>query len=39
LVRCAGSIALARTRAQGMGIDSMIITLDDVAQALSEVKR
>jgi len=39
LVRCAGSIALARTRAQGMGIDSMIITLDDVAQALTEVKR
>jgi vesicle-fusing ATPase len=39
LVRCAGSIALARTRAQGLGIDSMIITLDDVAQALREVKK
>lgn len=38
LVRCAGSIALARTRAQGTGIDSLLITLDDVVQALHEVK-
>lgn len=39
LVRCAGSIALARARSQGMGgIETLIITLDDVAQALKEVK-
>jgi len=39
LVRCAGSIALARARKQGMGIDGLIITLDDVVLALDEVKR
>jgi SpoVK/Ycf46/Vps4 family AAA+-type ATPase len=40
LVRCAGSIALARARNQGMGgIDSLVITLDDVIQALDEVKK
>ena len=39
LVRCAGSIALARSRKQGAGgIDSLVITLDDVAQALDELK-
>lgn len=39
LVRCAGSIALSRARAQGMGgIDTLVITLDDVIQALDELK-
>ncbi|KAL7482321.1 hypothetical protein ACHAW6_007992 [Cyclotella cf. meneghiniana] len=38
LVRCAGSIALSRARKQGGGVDSLLITLDDVKQALSEVK-
>lgn len=39
LVRCAGSIALARTRKQDDGsLDSLLITLDDVLIALEEVK-
>ena len=38
LVRCAGSIALSRTRLQGTGLDSLIITLEDVKEALKEVK-
>ena len=38
LVRCAGSIALSRTRLQGSGLDSLIITLEDVEEALKEVK-
>lgn len=38
LVRCAGSIALARSREQGDGIESLVITLEDVKQALAEVK-
>ena len=38
LVRCAGSIALSRAREEGAGIESLLITLDDVNQALSEVK-
>ena len=38
LVRCAGSIALARSREQGDGIDSLVITLEDAKQALAEVK-
>jgi len=38
LVRCAGSIALARSREQGDGIDSLLITMEDVKQALVEVK-
>jgi vesicle-fusing ATPase len=37
LVRCAGSIALARTRNVGGGIDDLLITLDDVKLALKEV--
>jgi ATPases of the AAA+ class len=37
LVRCAGSIALARTRNAGGGIDDLLITLDDVKLALKEV--
>mmetsp|Transcript_40491 Transcript_40491/g.48565 ORF Transcript_40491/g.48565 Transcript_40491/m.48565 type:complete len:399 (+) Transcript_40491:91-1287(+) len=39
LVRCAGSIALSRARKDGGGIDNLLITLDDVKEALEEVKR
>jgi hypothetical protein len=39
LVRCAGSIALARCRKDGSGVEGLLITLDDVKQALTEVKR
>jgi vesicle-fusing ATPase len=38
LVRCAGSHALARARRQGQGIDGLQITLEDVSQALIEMK-
>lgn len=38
LVRCAGSIALARAREDGGGVEGLIITLEDVAEALKEVK-
>jgi vesicle-fusing ATPase len=38
LVRCAGSIALSRLRKEGLSIDSLLITLDDMKQALDEVK-
>ncbi len=38
LVRCAGSIALSRARREGAGVESLLITLDDVKQALVEVK-
>jgi len=38
LVRCAGSIALARARAEGGGIENLLITLEDVRLALDEVK-
>ena len=38
LVRCAGSIALSRARRDGGGVESLLITLDDVKQALLEVK-
>jgi vesicle-fusing ATPase len=38
LVRCAGSLALARSRKDGSGVDGLLITLDDVKQALLEVK-
>eukprot|EP00985_Skeletonema_marinoi_P007762 scaffold3453_cov230-Skeletonema_marinoi.AAC.14 len=38
LVRCAGSIALSRARRDGGGVESLLITLDDVQQALLEVK-
>eukprot|EP00577_Skeletonema_sp_RCC1716_P009275 CAMPEP_0113437716 /NCGR_PEP_ID=MMETSP0013_2-20120614/37574_1 /TAXON_ID=2843 ORGANISM="Skeletonema costatum, Strain 1716" /NCGR_SAMPLE_ID=MMETSP0013_2 /ASSEMBLY_ACC=CAM_ASM_000158 /LENGTH=690 /DNA_ID=CAMNT_0000328409 /DNA_START=247 /DNA_END=2315 /DNA_ORIENTATION=- /assembly_acc=CAM_ASM_000158 len=33
LVRCAGSIALSRARRDGGGVESLLITLDDVQQA------
>jgi vesicle-fusing ATPase len=40
LVRCSGSIALARSRIQGDGdIQDLLITLEDVMLALEEVKR
>jgi SpoVK/Ycf46/Vps4 family AAA+-type ATPase len=38
VVRCAGSIALARSREDGSGVKGLIITLDDVKQALLEVR-
>jgi vesicle-fusing ATPase len=38
LVRCAGSLALSRARKDGYGIDGLVITLDDVKQALREVR-
>ena len=38
LVRCAGSLALARARKQGLGVESLQITLDDVKDALVEVQ-
>jgi vesicle-fusing ATPase len=38
LVRCAGSIALSRARKEGGGVESLLITLDDIKSALDEVK-
>jgi hypothetical protein len=38
LVRNAGSIALARSRSDGSGVSSLLITLEDVMQALVEAK-
>ena len=38
LVRCAGSLALARARRDGFGVDGLLITLDDVKESLREVK-
>ena len=38
LVRCAGSMALSRTRMTGSGIDGLYITLDDVQAAMKEVE-
>jgi len=38
LVRCAGSLALSRARKEGSGVDGLLITLDDVKQALKEIK-
>lgn len=37
LVRCAGSLALSRARRDGNGVDGLLITLEDVKQALKEV--
>ena len=39
LVRCAGSLALSRAREQGGGVDNLLITMEDVKQALQEVKK
>ncbi|KAL9185295.1 hypothetical protein ACHAXT_003072 [Thalassiosira profunda] len=38
LVRCAGSRALSRARKDGGGVNSLLITLEDVEEALTEVK-
>lgn len=38
LVRNAGSIALARSRSDGSGVSGLLITLEDVMQALVEAK-
>jgi len=37
LVRCAGSMALSRTRKLGLGLDELFITLDDVKSSIEEV--
>jgi SpoVK/Ycf46/Vps4 family AAA+-type ATPase len=39
LVRSAGSLALARARKDGTGVQGLLITLEDVMQALVEVKK
>lgn len=39
LVRCAGSIALSRARSDGGGVENLLITLDDVKQAVQELKQ
>ena len=39
LIRCAGSIALHRARQEGNGVEDLLITLEDVAEALEEVRR
>jgi vesicle-fusing ATPase len=39
LVRCAGSIALSRARRDGNGVDGLLITVEDVRQALIEVRQ
>lgn len=38
VVRNAGSIALARARIDGGGVDGLLITLEDVEDALRELK-
>eukprot|EP00977_Amphora_coffeiformis_P008846 scaffold1999_cov153-Amphora_coffeaeformis.AAC.6 len=38
LVRAAGSLALSRARRDGSGVGGLLITLEDVQQALNEVK-
>ena len=38
LVRAAGSLALSRARRDGSGVGGLLITLEDVQQALTEVK-
>jgi SpoVK/Ycf46/Vps4 family AAA+-type ATPase len=39
LVRCAGSIALSRARKDGSGVDGLLITLEDVKEALKEIRK
>lgn len=39
LVRYAGSIALAKARNDGSGVDGLFVTLDDVQQALVEIRQ
>ncbi len=38
LVRCAGSIALARARRNNYGVEDLQVTLEDVKEALIEIK-
>jgi vesicle-fusing ATPase len=38
LVRCAGSIALARTRQSASGLEGLLITLEDVKAAIPEIR-
>ena len=39
LVRAAGSIALARARSDGSGVEGLVVTLEDVLQGLEEVRQ
>ena len=39
LVRCSGSIALSRARRDGSGVHGLLITLEDMCQALDEVRQ
>ena len=39
LVRCSGSIALGRARRAGNGVEDLLVTLEDVREALQEVKQ
>jgi vesicle-fusing ATPase len=39
LVRCAGSLALVRARRDGSGIEGLLITLEDMLNAITELKR
>ena len=39
LVRCSGSIALGRARRAGNGVEDLLVTLEDVREALREVKQ
>ena len=38
LVRCAGSLALARSRSDGGGVEGLMVTLEDVKQAMKEMR-
>ena len=35
LMRCAGSLVLSRARRDGSGVEGLLITLEDVQQALT----
>ena len=39
IVRCAGSLALDRARYAGTGVDSLVVTLKDVKDALEETRK
>ena len=39
LVRCAGSIALSRSRREGDGLDGFHVTLEDAMKAFKEVQQ
>jgi len=38
LVRCAGSLALARARNDGSGVDGLLVTLEDVLSSIRDMK-